>query len=172
MKSVKVSWTGKKLRDIYPHASRWQVFKWKVGKFFRKVFISALILGAIYLAYIIYQEFNAVKYTAKTYESVCLTPGINQDLTTEEIDEYCSSFSKTTDNELERIMNEANFKAVTLLRARKVASDSKMSQENLKHEDIVSQEKTRHDSILAQIEAENEAIRAEELALVGTTNLK
>lgn len=79
---------------------------------------------------------------------------------------------KTTENELEKIMNEANFKAVTILRARKVASDSRMSQENIKHEDIVKQEKTRHDSILAQIEAENEAIRAEELALVGKVDLQ
>ena len=149
MKSVKVMWNGKHLRDVYPHANGLQVFKWKVGKFFRKVFIVAIVVGLVYLTYIIVAEFNAVKYTAE--------PQVVQ---------------KTTDNELERIMEEKNFKAVTLLRARKVASDSKMSQENLKHEDIVKQEKTRHDSILAQIEAENEAIRAEELALVGSANLK
>jgi len=107
------------------------------------------LVGLLYLTYIIVAEFKAVKYTAE--------PKVIQ---------------KTTDNELERIMNEANFKAVTLLRARKVASDSKMSQENAKHEDIVKVEETRHDSIIAQIEAENEAIRSEELALVGKTNLK
>jgi hypothetical protein len=149
MKSIPVMWNGKKLRDLYPHATAFQVFKWKVGKFFRKVFIVAIVVGLVYLTYIIVAEFKAVKYTAE--------PEVVQ---------------KTTDNELEKIMNEANFRAVTILRARKVASDSKMSQENLKHEDIVKQEKTRHDAILAQIEAENEAIRAEELALVGKTNLK
>ena len=79
---------------------------------------------------------------------------------------------KTTDDELERIMNDADFKAITILRARKVASDSKMKKENEKHESIINEEKTRHDAILAQIEAENEAIRAEELALVGSVNLK
>lgn len=143
-------WNGKKLRDIYPHATGWQVFKWKVGKFFRKVFITAIILGVIYLAYIIFAEFNKIKYQAVE------TPVVQ----------------KSTDDELEKIMNEANFKAITLLRARKVASDSKMSQENIKHESIINEEKTRHEAILAQIEAENEAIRAEEIALVGSPSLK
>lgn len=150
MKSVPAMWNGKKLRDIYPHATGWQVFKWKVGRSFRKVFIVAIIIFVLFIAFKIYQEFHAIKNPTE------VTPTVE----------------KTTDNELERIMNEENFRAVTILRARKVASDSKMSQENLKHEDIMKQEKTRHDSILAQIEAENEAIRAEELALVGTVNLK
>lgn len=45
MNPVKVYWNGKRLRDIYPHATRWQVFKWKLGKFFRKVlFILILTL--------------------------------------------------------------------------------------------------------------------------------
>jgi hypothetical protein len=79
---------------------------------------------------------------------------------------------KQADNELQKIMEEANFKAVTLLRARKVVSDNKMKAENLKHEDIVKQENTRHDAILAQIEAENEAIRKEELSLVGKVNFQ
>ena len=78
---------------------------------------------------------------------------------------------QSSKSDLEKIMDEENFKKVTILRARKVASDSKMAQEKQKHEDILNAEKTRHDSIMAQIEAENEAIRAEELALVGTTNL-
>lgn len=150
MKSVKVFWNGKRLKDIYPHATWWQVFKYRVRKFFRKVFITAIILGAIYLTYIIIAEFNKVKYQANE------SPVVQKD----------------ANDELERIMNEENFKKVTILRARKVASDSKMAQENKKHEDIVNQEKTRHEAVLTQIEAENEAIRAEELALIGTTSLK
>jgi hypothetical protein len=149
MKSIKVYWNGKHLRDMYPHANGWQVFKWKVGKFFRKVFIVAVVVGLVYLTYIIVAEFSTVKYTAE--------PQVVQ---------------KTTENELEKIMNEENFKKVTILRARKVASDQKMAQEKQKHEEIVNAEKTRHEAILSQIEAENEAIRAEELSLVGTSSLK
>jgi hypothetical protein len=149
MKKVKVLWNGKHLRDVYPHANWFQVLKWKVGKFFRKVVIVSIVVGLVYLTYIIIAEFNAVKYTAE--------PKVVQ---------------KTTEDELEKIMNEENFKKVTILRARKVASDNKMAEEKQKHEDIMNKEKTRHDSILAQIEAENEAIRAEELALVGKVDLQ
>lgn len=126
------------------------MFKWKVGKFLRKVFIVAIVVGLVYLTYIIVAEFNAVKYHAEEPQVV----------------------QKTTDNELEKIMNEENFKKVTILRARKVASDSKMKKENEKHESIINEEKTRHEAILSQIEAENEAIRQEELTLVGSANLK
>lgn len=143
-------WNGKHLRDIYPHATSFQVFKWKVGKFFRKLFILAIVLIFVYLGFYLLNEFNSVKYISNTIEVV----------------------QKTSDSELERIMNEENFKAITILRARKVASDSKMSQENKKNEEIVKAEKARHESILAQIEAENEAIRAEELALVGKVDLQ
>lgn len=41
-------WNGKLLREIYPHATRWQIFKFKCKRFFRKVFIVlGLILGVI-----------------------------------------------------------------------------------------------------------------------------
>ena len=150
MKKVKVMWNGKRLKDVYPHASGWQVFKYKVGKFFRKVLTLSIIIGAIYLTYLAVVKFNNVDDQTNSNPVV----------------------QKTTENELDKIMNEENFRKVTILRARKVASDSKMIQENAKHEDIVKTEKARHDSILSQIEAENEAIRAEELSLVGTMSLK
>lgn len=149
MKSIKVMWNGKHLRDIYPHATSFQVFKWKVGKFFRKAILTAIVLGIIYLGFYLFNEFNATKYVADI-----------------------NVVQKTTDNELERIMNEENFKAITILRARKVASDQKMALEIEKNKAILEAEKARHDSILAQIEAENEAIRAEELTLVGSPSLK
>lgn len=118
-------------------------------------------------------KYSAGKIILISFIVCIIVGGIIESKISTKVDEFeAPVIQKTTDNELERIMNEENFKAVTILRARKVASDSKMSQENLKHEDIVKQEKTRHDSILAQIEAENEAIRSEELALVGTANLK
>lgn len=40
MKSVKVYWNGKPLRKIYPYATKWQMFKYRMRKFFRKVLIA------------------------------------------------------------------------------------------------------------------------------------
>lgn len=40
MKSVKVYWNGKPLRKIYPYATKWQMFKYRLRKFFRKVLIA------------------------------------------------------------------------------------------------------------------------------------
>lgn len=149
MKKIKEMYNGKKLRDVYPHATPWQVFKWKVGKFLRKVFVVTITIILIYLGYLFASELVATRYI-----------------------DQAPVVQKTTDNELEKIMNEENFKKATILRARKVASDQKMKEENAKHESIINEEKTRHEAILIQIEAENEAIRAEELALVGKTNFQ
>lgn len=52
MKPIKVMWNGKHLRNIYPHATKYQVFKWKVKRFFRKVLIGT---GAVIALTIIFQ---------------------------------------------------------------------------------------------------------------------
>lgn len=33
MKKIPIFWNGKLLRDVYPHATKWQVFKYRVKKF-------------------------------------------------------------------------------------------------------------------------------------------
>lgn len=50
-KGVKVMWNGSPLREIYPHATRWEMFKYRVRIFLLRVFIISLLLGAIYGAY-------------------------------------------------------------------------------------------------------------------------
>jgi hypothetical protein len=35
MKSIKVFYMGKQLKDVYPHATKFQVFKWKVQEFLK-----------------------------------------------------------------------------------------------------------------------------------------
>lgn len=45
MKPIKVLYNGKRLRDIYPHATRWQVFKYKVRKATRKLIIITALVG-------------------------------------------------------------------------------------------------------------------------------
>ena len=46
MKTLKVFMFGKRLKNVYPHASKWQVFKYRVARFMRKV---SLFVGAIAL---------------------------------------------------------------------------------------------------------------------------
>jgi hypothetical protein len=75
--------------------------------------------------------------------------------------EYKAEEKVTTKSDLEKIMEEESFKKATILRARKVANDQK--------KDI---ETERNKQAINSIEAEYEAIRAEELALVGTSSLK
>ena len=51
MKKIKVFFNGERLRDIYPHATRFQVLKWKIRNFFRKVVIASFVIGVIYGAF-------------------------------------------------------------------------------------------------------------------------
>lgn len=52
MKPIKVFFNGSRLRDIYPHATKWQVFKWRMGRAFRKLFFVSLAGGSIYGAFV------------------------------------------------------------------------------------------------------------------------
>jgi ribosomal protein L13 len=47
MKKIKVLWNGEKLCNIYPHASKWQVFKFRAKRLARKVGIVALGIVAL-----------------------------------------------------------------------------------------------------------------------------
>lgn len=51
MKIIKVFWHGKRLRDIYPHATWFQVLKWKMYRFFRKAMIASMVVGAVWGAF-------------------------------------------------------------------------------------------------------------------------
>jgi len=46
MKKIKLFYNGARLKDIYPHATKWQVFKYKVRKFVNKV-VQMTILTTI-----------------------------------------------------------------------------------------------------------------------------
>lgn len=47
-KILKVIYNGEFLCNVYPHASKWQVFKYKLAMLVRKVLIGSFILGASY----------------------------------------------------------------------------------------------------------------------------
>lgn len=44
---LKVTYMGEPLRNIYPHATKWQVFKYKFALYLRRVLIGSMIVGAI-----------------------------------------------------------------------------------------------------------------------------
>lgn len=50
-KMLKVTYMGSPLKNIYPHATRFQVFKYNVAMITRKVLIASFILGAIWGAF-------------------------------------------------------------------------------------------------------------------------
>lgn len=47
---MKIFYNGKRLKDIYPHATRWQMFKFKVRKFFIRTGQIAGFIFALYVA--------------------------------------------------------------------------------------------------------------------------
>lgn len=60
MKKIKISYMGKHLKDIYPHATRFQVLRYKFNKLMEKVVLASFILGMIYGA------FQVGKYTTES----------------------------------------------------------------------------------------------------------
>lgn len=50
LKPVKVLLYGKRLKDVYPYASKWEVFKYKTAVAFRKVALGLIALTLIVLA--------------------------------------------------------------------------------------------------------------------------
>ena len=48
---LRVTYMGEPLKNIYPHATRFQVFKYKLAMFTRKALIASFLLGAIYGAF-------------------------------------------------------------------------------------------------------------------------
>lgn len=51
MKKINVFWNDKKLCQIYPHATKFQVFKWKLRKIIRKTVIASFAVGLLYGMY-------------------------------------------------------------------------------------------------------------------------
>src|SRR5216684_6386788 len=61
MKSIRVMLYGKHLRDIYPQATRWQIFKYKVWRFTRKVLIVTSVGFALTGSYALGAFINTTK---------------------------------------------------------------------------------------------------------------
>lgn len=61
MKSIKVMYNGKRMKDIYPYATKWQVFKYKTMKFIRKLIFWSILLTV--LVFTIRYAFPKVEYS-------------------------------------------------------------------------------------------------------------
>lgn len=51
MKSIKVFYMGRPLRDVYPHATRWQVLKWKMQESLKWLLRAGFKVGVVYTAF-------------------------------------------------------------------------------------------------------------------------
>lgn len=71
-KPIKVFFNGKAMRDLYPHATRFQVFKYRVRKFFRKVFFYVGIPAIIVITFLAGGEFNST--TTYASKEIDVTP--------------------------------------------------------------------------------------------------
>lgn len=58
MKPLKVFWNGKRLKDIYPHATRWQMFKYSVRVWTMRAVKVTFAVAALYVAGAIGATFN------------------------------------------------------------------------------------------------------------------
>lgn len=50
MKKIKVFYNGKRLKDVYPHATTWQVVKFRAARFLVRTAQMAFVLSALYTA--------------------------------------------------------------------------------------------------------------------------
>lgn len=81
MKSTKIFWNGKRLKDIYPHATKWQVFKYKLKKLLEKIIVAVVLIGAVITIFKAGSIFNpSVVYEIQEKEIILdnLTEKINQ----------------------------------------------------------------------------------------------
>ncbi|MEI6532470.1 MAG: hypothetical protein WCO06_01380 [Candidatus Roizmanbacteria bacterium] len=77
-KPIKVLWNGKLLREIYPHATRWQVFKFKLKKFVRKCLIVSGVMTMAFILIVLGVYVNpAIKCQKKIAEKDNLTLKVN-----------------------------------------------------------------------------------------------
>lgn len=101
-----------------------------------------ILVGVVVVFVIAFVFFGLQKLTEVKYEATPETPKIENKIT----------------DELQRIIDEENFKKATILRARVVANDRKKAEEI-----------ARNKKAIEVIESEYEAIRQAELLLVGSS---
>lgn len=80
MKSIKILYNGQPLRNIYPHATRWQVIKYRTCRFVRKCVIGTVATGSLAGAAMIGGQFlPSETYTATSTPVIIdnLTPKID-----------------------------------------------------------------------------------------------
>ena len=69
MKKMKIFFNGERLRDVYAHATKWQVFKFKVRKFIRNIIRISLAGGMVYGVFVLGGLLNPIM-TYATQEKI------------------------------------------------------------------------------------------------------
>lgn len=69
MKSLKIFYLGERLKDVYPHATKWQVFKFQIRKALKVVFRFSMAGGSLYVAFIAGAYLNPI-VTYATQEKI------------------------------------------------------------------------------------------------------
>ena len=67
MKGIRLFILGKRLKDIYPHATMWQVIKYRTARFFRRLVILAGLLLAVTAVFNLGSQLNP---TIKEVEAI------------------------------------------------------------------------------------------------------
>lgn len=65
MKKIKVFYGNTRLRDVYPYATKWQVFKYKVARLIRTVFMFTVGVSATVLMFYILQASHGQQVVVK-----------------------------------------------------------------------------------------------------------
>lgn len=69
MKTIKVFAGNKRLKDIYPHATKWQVFKFKTARLIRKVFMIAMATAGVTIIVLLSTEYQVSQRLKITKEA-------------------------------------------------------------------------------------------------------
>jgi hypothetical protein len=69
MKKIKVFYGNKRLKDIYPHATKWQVFKYKTARFLRQVFMITIATAGVTIIVLLSTEYQVSQRLKVTKES-------------------------------------------------------------------------------------------------------
>ena len=71
MKKIKVFYGDTRLKDIYPHATKWQVLKYKTAQLIRKVFmLGVAVMGVVTIVLILSNDTNATTTVFNNIETV------------------------------------------------------------------------------------------------------
>lgn len=111
LKTLQVIYNGEPLCKIYPHASKWQVFKYNSSMIIRKVLIIAFILGGIYGTFQLGRVTTAPKFVQAEDKSNEMFTGKIEKLKNDVVNKIRSCESAGSNEDAGLIVFDSNNKA-------------------------------------------------------------